>query len=91
MVNRTPVTVIKETDDTSDETDHWDDDSLMLTPIPTPGRRRSSTLAQIVLDLNPISRSQKVDFYVFDCITIRLFALMSINQLLLDKRKLAIP
>ncbi len=75
-MNRSPVTIIKESDDISDETIHWEEeDSLTVTPILTPGRRRSSTLSQIVLDLNPISRSQKVEFYVFDCITIKLFSL----------------
>ena len=70
MVNRSPVTIIKESDDISDDTNHWEEeDSLTVTPILTPGRRRSSTLSQIVLDLNPISRSQKVEYYVINVLT----------------------
>ena len=70
MVNRAPITVIKENNAVNDETKHCkEEDSLLPTPISTPGRRRSSTLTQIFIDLNPISRSQKVEYYVINVLT----------------------
>lgn len=68
MVNRIPVPVIKETEILKKETSPGmlspeivteDSESHMLTPVSTPGRRRSSAMSQIAVDL--LSRSQKVE------------------------------
>ena len=64
MVNRVAVPVIEEaTEMKPEETNKLElPDSNMITPMSTPGRRRSSAMSQIILDLSPISRSQKVEF-----------------------------
>ena len=63
MVNRVAVPVIQEaTEMKPDETNKLElPDLNMITPMSTPGRRRSSAMSQIILDLSPISRSQKVE------------------------------
>ena len=63
MVNRVAVPVIEEaTEMKPEETNKLElPDSNMITPMSTPGRRRSSAMSQIILDLSPISRSQKVE------------------------------
>ena len=62
MVNRVAVPVIEEvTEMKPEETNKLElPDPNMITPMSTPGRRRSSAMSQIILDLSPISRSQKV-------------------------------
>ena len=58
MVNRIPV--IKETEPMkAEEATLEHPDSYMLTPISTPGRRRSSAMSQISIDIFPIGRSQQ--------------------------------
>ena len=63
MVNRVAVPVIEEaTEMKPEDTNKLElPDSNMITPMSTPGRRRSSAMSQIILDLSPISRSQKVE------------------------------
>ena len=63
MVNRVAVPVIQEaTEMKPEETNKLElPDPNMITPMSTPGRRRSSAMSQIILDLSPISRSQKVE------------------------------
>ena len=56
VVNRIPV--IKETEPLMQEDVQ---ECNMLTPISTPGRRRSSAMSQISIDLSPIGRNQKVE------------------------------
>ena len=66
MVNRVAVPVIQEaTEMKPEETNKLElPDSNMITPMSTPGRRRSSAMSQIILDLSPISRSQKVELFI---------------------------
>ena len=66
MVNRVAVPVIEEaTEMKPEETNKLElPDSNMITPMSTPGRRRSSAMSQIILDLSPISRSQKVELFI---------------------------
>ena len=66
MVNRVAVPVIQEaTEMKPEETNKLElPDPNMITPMSTPGRRRSSAMSQIILDLSPISRSQKVELFI---------------------------
>ena len=66
VVNRVAVPVIQEaTGMIPEETNKLElPDSNMITPMSTPGRRRSSAMSQIILDLSPISRSQKVELFI---------------------------
>lgn len=66
MVNRVAVPVIEEaTEMKPEDTNKLElPDSNMITPMSTPGRRRSSAMSQIILDLSPISRSQKVELFI---------------------------
>ena len=60
MVNRMPVPVINEMEPMKEE-EKWIVDSNSLTPLSTPGRRRSSAMSQISVDLSQIGRMQKVE------------------------------
>ena len=80
VVNRIPV--IKETEPLKeDENSMEPPDFNMLTPMSTPGRRRSSAMSQISIDLSPIGRcQQKVEPFCTYLPTYAVFPLIDIKR-----------